>query len=235
MTGASATPSQFATTLLGAVGAPVTSSNVQAIVGWAQAEGGLSHNNPLNTTENAPGATDFNSVGVKTYPDIQTGVSATARTLQNGDYGSILSALKAGNDAGAVARAIGSSPWGTSGSLVAQTIAQASGAGAGTGVSQAPAAKASVSAAPSYTTTVTPGTTTTIVNAAPPALQSDVVLAQPAPDYVWLAGYWTWHNNNGYRWVAGHWELPPRPGSLWVAPRWEQQGNAYRYYEGYWT
>jgi hypothetical protein len=79
-----------------------------------------------------------------------------------------------------------------------------------------------------------PGTTT-IVNAAPPALQADVVLAQPSPNYVWLAGYWTWQHNNGYQWVAGHWELPPRPGSLWVAPRWEQQGNAYRYYEGYWT
>jgi len=81
----------------------------------------------------------------------------------------------------------------------------------------------------------TPGTTTTIVNAAPPVLRPDVVLAQPSPDYVWLTGYWTWHDNNGYRWVAGHWELPPRPGSMWVAPRCEQQGNAYKYYEGYWT
>jgi hypothetical protein len=86
-----------------------------------------------------------------------------------------------------------------------------------------------------YTTATTPGAATTIVTTAPPALQSDVVLAQPSPNYVWLAGYWTWHNSNGYQWVAGHWELPPRTGSLWVAPRWEQQGNAYRYYEGYWT
>jgi len=83
--------------------------------------------------------------------------------------------------------------------------------------------------------TATPGVTTTIVNTAPPALQQDVVLAQPSPQHVWLAGYWTWQNNNGYRWVAGHWELPPSPGSIWVAPRWEQQGNAYKYYEGYWT
>jgi hypothetical protein len=80
-----------------------------------------------------------------------------------------------------------------------------------------------------------PGTITTIVNAAPPAQRPDVVLAQPSPDYVWLVGYWTWHNDNGYRWVAGHWELPPRTGSVWVAPHCEQQGNAYKYYEGYWT
>jgi hypothetical protein len=82
--------------------------------------------------------------------------------------------------------------------------------------------------------TTTPGANTIIVTEAPPALQQDVVLVQPSPQYVWLAGYWTWHSNNGYKWVAGHWELPPNPGSVWIAPRWERQGNAYRYYEGYW-
>jgi hypothetical protein len=82
----------------------------------------------------------------------------------------------------------------------------------------------------------TPDGKTIIVTEAPPALQSEVALAQPSPNYVWLAGYWTWHNNgSGYQWVSGHWELPPRPGSVWVAPTWQQQGNAYKYTEGYWT
>src|SRR5580698_5608792 len=35
----------------------------------------------------------------------------------------------------------------------------------------------------------TPPVSTTVVTEAPPALQSEVVLAQPAPGYVWLAGY----------------------------------------------
>ena len=52
--------------------------------------------------------------------------------------------------------------------------------------------------------------------------------------YFWLAGYWTWRNDR-YEWMAGQWELPPSSSSAWVAPRWEQQGNAYRFYEGYWN
>ena len=85
-----------------------------------------------------------------------------------------------------------------------------------------------------YATAVVPGMTTTIVTQAPPALQQEVVLAQPTPQHVWLAGYWTWRNER-YEWMAGHWELPPSSGSVWTAPRWEQQGNAYRFYEGSWS
>jgi hypothetical protein len=82
--------------------------------------------------------------------------------------------------------------------------------------------------------TTTPGVGTTIVTEAPPALQSEVVLAQPSPNYVWIAGYWTWRNEQ-YEWTAGHWELPPNTGAVWVAPRWEQQGNAYKFTAGYWN
>ena len=80
----------------------------------------------------------------------------------------------------------------------------------------------------------TPAVNTVIVTQAPPALQAEVVLAQPTPPHVWLAGYWTWRDER-YEWMAGHWELPPTVSSVWVAPRWEQQGNAYRFYEGYWN
>jgi hypothetical protein len=91
-----------------------------------------------------------------------------------------------------------------------------------------------VSGNPGYVTTSTPQVSTTVVTQAPPALQQEVVLAQPSPQHVWLAGYWTWRNNR-YEWMAGHWEAPPSSRSTWVAPRWEQQGNAYRFYEGYWN
>ena len=82
--------------------------------------------------------------------------------------------------------------------------------------------------------TTTPGVRTIIVTEAPPAPQSEVVLVQPSPNYVWIAGYWTWRDN-GYAWMAGHWELPPNPGSVWVAPRWEQHGSVYKFTEGYWN
>jgi hypothetical protein len=88
---------------------------------------------------------------------------------------------------------------------------------------------------PGYVTTATPAVmSTTVVTQAPPALQQEVVLAQPTSQHRWLAGYWTWRNDR-YEWMAGHWELPPSSGSVWVTPRWEQQGNAYRFYEGYWN
>jgi hypothetical protein len=75
---------------------------------------------------------------------------------------------------------------------------------------------------------------TIVVTQAPPAPEQEAALAQPSPQHVWLAGYWTWHHDQ-YQWMAGHWELPPNSNSVWVAPRWEQQGNAYRFYEGYWN
>jgi hypothetical protein len=85
-----------------------------------------------------------------------------------------------------------------------------------------------------YVQTTSPVVSTTVITQAPPALQQEVVLAQPSPQHVWLPGYWTWRNNR-YEWMAGHWELPPSSSTIWTAPRWEQQGNAYKFTEGYWN
>jgi hypothetical protein len=89
---------------------------------------------------------------------------------------------------------------------------------------------------PAYVTTAsgTPVVSTVVVTEAPPALQQEIVLAQPSPQHVWLAGYWSWRDSR-YVWMAGRWELPPTSSSVWVTPRWEQQGNAYKFYEGYWN
>ena len=86
----------------------------------------------------------------------------------------------------------------------------------------------------SYTTTTANPTTTYVVTSAPPALQEEVVLARPSGDYVWVHGYWTWRESR-YQWMAGHWELPPYKGSSWIPPHTEQEGNAYRFYEGHWN
>jgi murein DD-endopeptidase MepM/ murein hydrolase activator NlpD len=123
-------PTLFAAAVLKGVGAPVTPGNIAGFIGWSQAEGPLAssnwqRNNPLNTTE-GQGAVGgaFNSSGVRTYPDTQTGIAATIKTLLNGNYGGILSAFKSNNPSG-LGGAIGSSPWGTSGQLASQTIAAA--------------------------------------------------------------------------------------------------------------
>lgn len=97
------TPATFATSLLQRLGAPATPQNVQALVAWQGKEGGNWHNtaayNPLNTTLSMPGATVMaggNVDGVKAYQNWQQGLQATVNTLQNGDYGDIVGALKAG-------------------------------------------------------------------------------------------------------------------------------------------
>lgn len=67
---------------------------------WQPYEGGWTKNNanfnPINTTENMPGASSINSVGVKAYQSLDDGVEATARTLTNGKYGNIMRALHTG-------------------------------------------------------------------------------------------------------------------------------------------
>jgi hypothetical protein len=124
---ANPTPATWAATLLKRLGIDQTPGAVRALVGWAKAEGGHWNNkaryNPLNTTQNMPGAGNTGSQGnIKVYKSWDQGIDATVKTLENGRYGTILKALQSGN-AGAVADAIGGTPWGTSGALVRQTIA----------------------------------------------------------------------------------------------------------------
>src|SRR4051812_28469417 len=80
----------WAVALLERLGFEATDANVRAIVSWEQAEGGHWQNtatyNPLNTTQDAAGATSMNSVGVKAYTSWDQGLDATAQTLRNGYY-----------------------------------------------------------------------------------------------------------------------------------------------------
>jgi len=111
------TPASWASAFLGVLGEPQTSCNLGAIEAWEAAEGGAWNNgaaaNPLNTTEPEPGDWSINSVGVKAYPSWPEGLRANATAITNGLYGGVLSALRAGDSAQAVADAVASSPWGT--------------------------------------------------------------------------------------------------------------------------
>jgi hypothetical protein len=103
----------FYSAILRAVGAPASVQNLQACNAWQDAEGGKARNNPWNTTQPMPGATDYNSAHVKNYPTATVGIEATARTLQNGRYPYILHWLREGSNGLAVCRAVDASPWGT--------------------------------------------------------------------------------------------------------------------------
>jgi hypothetical protein len=82
--------------------------------------------------------------------------------------------------------------------------------------------------------TITTQTQPVYVTQAPPAVQTEVVLARPGPEYAWVPGYWTWRDSR-YEWMAGHWEIPPRSSAVWVPPHWDQESGGYRFYEGYWN
>lgn len=113
---------QFAADILHGIGAPVTAGNLALMLAWQRSEGGSARFNPFNTTLSRPGAGSYNSVGVRNYTSYQQGLNATIATLRNGYYGGILSSLKHGGNPYQTAAAIGKSPWGSSGSLIASVL-----------------------------------------------------------------------------------------------------------------
>jgi len=52
---------------------------------------------------------------------------------------------------------------------------------------------------------------------------------QPAPEFVWVEGYWYPHGHK-YRWHDGYWTRAPFADAYWVAPYYA--GG--QYYAGYW-
>jgi hypothetical protein len=109
---------RFAVELLQRGGWPLTGSNVCAVVGWELAEGGhfipgSSTFNPLNTSQAMLGDSVFNSHGVRNYPNWNTGLDATVKTLQLGYYDYVRLALMQGDNALGVLQAVGTSVWGT--------------------------------------------------------------------------------------------------------------------------
>lgn len=81
-----------------ALGVTPTQTNMNLLIAWMGEENGwqatFAWKNPMNTTLDMPGATSMNSAGVKAYPNWTEGYQATVKTLENGLYNTLLSALK---------------------------------------------------------------------------------------------------------------------------------------------
>lgn len=105
---------EFYARVLTAIHAPVSDHNMHLLEAWQHVEGGKAAFNPFNTTQEAPGATDYNDVHVRNYPDEATGVHATVVTLQYHPYAEIVWALQH-EQAHTFGQAVDSSPWGTHG------------------------------------------------------------------------------------------------------------------------
>jgi hypothetical protein len=114
------TPADFAKALLSRLGLPVTDNNVAALVAFQAQEGGHMHNaaafNPMNTTWKMPGSSLGSglskSIGVQAYSNWDQGIEATAKTLSNGLYSDIISALRRSAPPDETLRAVGASKWG---------------------------------------------------------------------------------------------------------------------------
>lgn len=114
-------PTQFADEVLAGLGIDASKIDVSNIVRWEQYEGGNWNNtakyNPLNTTQAEPGSVSFDpnasNPNVQAYVDWQQGVDATVATLENGNYGNIIDALKTNQDYPSFAAAVNTSPWGS--------------------------------------------------------------------------------------------------------------------------
>ena len=94
-------PPFWASHLLAVIGAPRRHENIRFLEAWARAEGGSARFNPLNSTWDLPGATDYNAAGVRNYPRAVWGLAATALTLTSPAsgplaYGRIVGHLQAG-------------------------------------------------------------------------------------------------------------------------------------------
>ena len=114
LTGSGVGYGRWAELLLGRLGAPVCGDNLTVLVAWQAAEGTAAAHNPLATTHDFPGATNFNPVGVKDYPSLDSGLDATIETLHGPEvygYGAILTALSACAPAMTTAQAVNASSW----------------------------------------------------------------------------------------------------------------------------
>ncbi|HXY71031.1 MAG TPA: hypothetical protein VEM41_00680 [Actinomycetota bacterium] len=104
---------EWAAAFLQRIQAPTCFDNLVAMVAWQVQEGTTANWNPLATTYPEPGASDFNSVGVKNYVSLGQGLDATYSTLNTSAYGypPILSSLRACANVMTTARAINASSW----------------------------------------------------------------------------------------------------------------------------
>jgi murein DD-endopeptidase MepM/ murein hydrolase activator NlpD len=111
---------EFAKALLTKLNIPITPQATTALTTWMHWEGGTKNNafNPMNTTYEMPGSTDFNSIGVQSYVSLTQGVDATYNTLTGNKakergYTAILDALRTGAPLDTFVNNINKSSWGT--------------------------------------------------------------------------------------------------------------------------
>lgn len=104
---------EWAGHFLRALGAPASRANLVVVVAWETAEYTEATWNPLATTMSMPGATTYNSHGVKNYSSMEQGIEATIKTLRRPGHGyeRIVAGLLSSADSMSTGEAIRDSDW----------------------------------------------------------------------------------------------------------------------------
>ncbi|MGH2783755.1 MAG: hypothetical protein ACRDJ1_00660 [Actinomycetota bacterium] len=104
---------QWAEFFLKEMHAPVARNNLVVVVAWQVAEYTSAQWNPLATTYPMPGATEFNSHGVRNYVSLEQGLDASRLTLSHCCYGyeAIIASLARNADPMTTGQAINDSRW----------------------------------------------------------------------------------------------------------------------------
>jgi hypothetical protein len=71
------------------------------------------------------------------------------------------------------------------------------------------------------------------INIGPPPLPVYAQPLCPAPNYIWVPGYWAYADGD-YYWVPGTWVMAPEVGFLWTPGYWAWNGAAFVFNQGYW-
>ena len=82
--------------VLAGIGAPTTAGNLIFMKAWRAAEGGKALNNPWNSTQKVGKVSNYNTVTVQNYIIYDDGIKATVKTMLNGLYKTVVTALKKG-------------------------------------------------------------------------------------------------------------------------------------------
>ena len=92
------TAKNYFVAFLQGLGLPVTDQNLRALYGVATLEGWNNRYNPLNVIQPEPGSAAFNSVGVQSYADFDSGVKGAVTLFEGSHWDGVRAALAKGND-----------------------------------------------------------------------------------------------------------------------------------------
>lgn len=92
------TARNYFTAFLTKLGITPNDQNIAALESVQHYEGNNNRYNPLNVIQPEPGSTNYNSVGVQTYADFQSGVQGAVDLFQGSHWDGVRAALATGNE-----------------------------------------------------------------------------------------------------------------------------------------